>query len=272
MKNKPDFPYEEHRYVRKVVPGKEDFLFPESVRASQDYIYPAIIHHAPAPVIEDEAARVRKKNITNLKIYSILLILLFFAGLTGLFIALFDINLTYKRNVDTLGILAGEVTRLEKKIAGDEEKISNYSFMEYKVNAFTKRFSSFAQILDSVYHKSIQYGFQPELVLSIVQVESNYNPNAVSYVGACGLMQVNLPVWRKELAIDEKRIFDVDYNVDLGLRILKHYYDETGGNINRALHLYNNGYLHNNTGYLVKVNSAFRTLKPAGFNLAIPSN
>ena len=63
-------------------------------------------------------------------------------------------------------------------------------------------------------------------------------------------MQVNLAVWQEELHIDKKKIFDVEYNIDLGLRILKHYYDLTKGDIKLALHHYNNDYQYNNRAYV----------------------
>ncbi|UCH98098.1 MAG: lytic transglycosylase domain-containing protein, partial [Candidatus Aminicenantes bacterium] len=79
-------------------------------------------------------------------------------------------------------------------------------------------------------------------------------------------MQVNLAVWRGPLNINENRIFDVEYNIDLGLQVLKHYYEETNGNLKLALHLYNNGYLYNNTSYTVKVDSAVQSLGSHNIN------
>ncbi|MCP4216595.1 MAG: lytic transglycosylase domain-containing protein [bacterium] len=219
-----------------------------------------------SPAASGAGVSVRK----GIKQFTVLLVLLFMLGLAGLFLGLSRINDTYKQNKDTLNILADEVNLLEKKVSLNVFKNKNYDFLQYKVNAFTKRYSQFSYILDSVYSKSQEYGFQPDLVLSIVKVESNYNPKAVSYVGACGLMQVNVPVWRKELNIDSQRVFDVDYNIDLGLRILKQYYDESNGNLKRALHLYNNGYLHNNTKYTGKVDKAFKALRmPSKLNLTL---
>jgi soluble lytic murein transglycosylase-like protein len=75
-------------------------------------------------------------------------------------------------------------------------------------------------------------------------------------------MQVMLPVWREELAIDESRVFEVEYNIDLGLQILKQYYEESRGNMRMALHLYNNGYKYNNTAYPDQVSSAVLAFKP----------
>jgi soluble lytic murein transglycosylase-like protein len=55
------------------------------------------------------------------------------------------------------------------------------------------------------------------------------------------------------LQVDFKRITQVDYNIELGLTILKGYMRETRGDIIKALILYNNGYKYANTNYSEKV-------------------
>ncbi|MCP5104178.1 MAG: hypothetical protein GY950_12400, partial [bacterium] len=57
-----------------------------------------------------------------------------------------------------------------------------------------------------------------------------------------------------------------------GLQILKQYYDESKGNMRMALHLYNNGYLYNNTAYPDKVSSAVLAFKPAKLDITVGSN
>ncbi len=207
----------------------------------------------------------------NLRLFALSLAALFVIGVTGLFMGLVDVNRTYVVNRENVDLLVDEISRLKTRIDIDTERIRDYDYMEFKVTAFAKRFSLFSNILDSVYTKSKEYGFEPNLVLGIVKVESDFNPKAISYKGAYGLMQVNLPVWRKELNIDDRRIFDVNYNIDLGLKILKGYYEEAGGNMNLALHRYNNGYLYNNTAYPGKVRNAvlaFQPKRPVGFSLS----
>jgi soluble lytic murein transglycosylase-like protein len=119
-----------------------------------------------------------------------------------------------------------------------------------------KKYPLFSKIVDVVYKKSREYGFNPNLILSLIQTESSFRPRAVSSAGAYGLMQVNYSVWKEELDIDNLRIFDIEYNIDLGMRILKHYHEESGGDLLQTLHLYNNGYRHNNHKYKHKVVSS----------------
>ena len=143
----------------------------------------------------------------------------------------------------------------EEQLA-NQKKYERLDQLEFQAATFRKKFPDFARIVDVAYQRSQAYGFHPNLVLSVIQVESAFNPTAVSSAGAYGLMQVRYEVWKDELNIDMKRIFDIDYNIELGLKILKQYHEVSGGNLGRTLFLYNNGYKYNNHGYIAKVNAA----------------
>ena len=198
----------------------------------------------------------------NVKRFSIMLVSLFFIGLAGLFYGFIELNDIYVKDKNELSALRDNLKEIRTSSKLKDLKLTNYDFMEYKINAFSTRYPNYAHIVDSVYSKSIEYDFRPELVLSIIQVESNFNPKAISYRGAYGLMQINLSVWDDELKIDKNRIFDVGYNIDLGLQVLKRYYDESNGNLKRAIHLYNNGYKYNNLKYVKKIDSTMISFTP----------
>ncbi|MEN8222116.1 MAG: lytic transglycosylase domain-containing protein [Acidobacteriota bacterium] len=198
----------------------------------------------------------------NIKRFSIMLVTLFFIGLAGLFYGLIEINDIYVKDKSELLTLREDLEKSRTSNNIKDLKLTNYDFMEYKINAFSTRYPMYSNIVDSVYSKSIEYDFKPELVLSIIQVESNFNPKAISYRGAYGLMQINLAVWDDELNIDKNRIFELEYNIDLGLQVLKRYYDESNGNLKRAIHLYNNGYKYNNLKYVKKIDSTMISFTP----------
>ncbi len=200
-----------------------------------------------------------KKNIRR---FSIMIISLFFVGLAGLFYGLIEINDNYVKDKKDLVILKKNLKETITSNRLKDLKLTNYNFMEYKINAFSTRYPLYSNILDSVYTKSSKYKFKPELVLSIIQVESNFNPKAISYRGAYGLMQINLAVWEDELNIKRDNIFDIPYNIDLGLQVLKIYYDESKGDLKRAIHLYNNGYKYNNLKYVKKIDSTLMSFTP----------
>lgn len=138
-----------------------------------------------------------------------------------------------------------------KKEKAEKEKYS--ALYDFKENVFQSRYPRFSDVAEVVFRKSKGYGFSPYLIMALIQVESNFDRFAVSNAGAYGLMQVNYSVWKDELEIDYSRIFNIEYNVDLGLKVLKHYYDKASGNLFMALFRYNNGYKHNNTKYTGKI-------------------
>jgi soluble lytic murein transglycosylase-like protein len=134
-----------------------------------------------------------------------------------------------------------------------EKEKTQMAFQQFKESVFKLRYPDFSEIIKIVFSKSKKYGFNPYLIMAVIQVESGFDPYAVSTAGAYGLMQVNYSVWKDQLNIDFNRIFEKEYNIDLGLQILKHYYDGNAGNLFMALFRYNNGYKYNNIYYSGKV-------------------
>ena len=76
-----------------------------------------------------------------------------------------------------------------------------------------------AQIGELVEQSARAHSVDPLLVHSVIQVESNYNPYAVSVKGAEGLMQL-MPSTSRMLGVSNS--FDPGQNIEAGVKYLKH--------------------------------------------------
>ena len=94
------------------------------------------------------------------------------------------------------------------------------------------------QIAGLVNKYSRVYGQDPDLVLSIIAVESDFDPRARSPVGAVGLMQV-MPQWKQVLGIREE-LSDPETSIRYGLQVLG-FYRNMYGDLEMALTAYNRG-------------------------------
>ncbi len=111
------------------------------------------------------------------------------------------------------------------------------------------------ELLKNVHYEASRAGLSPEVVLSVIDVESNFNQYAISSAGARGLMQV-MPFWLKEIGRPGDSLFRLQTNLRLGCTILKYYLDKEKGNLYAALKRYNGT---RERDYSLKVDKALRT-------------
>lgn len=107
--------------------------------------------------------------------------------------------------------------RLERQIKDPEERIN---------------------LLTRVHYEAARAELPPELVLAVIEVESNFDRYAVSVAGALGLMQI-MPFWLNEIGRPDDNLLHVDTNLRYGCTILKFYLDKEKGDLRRALGRYN---------------------------------
>jgi len=94
------------------------------------------------------------------------------------------------------------------------------------------------QILKTVHYEATRAGLDPQLVLSVIQVESAFRKYAVSRASARGFMQV-MPFWTKLIGDEDDNLFHLRTNLRYGCTILRHYLDIEKGALFRALGRYN---------------------------------
>ena len=106
------------------------------------------------------------------------------------------------------------------------------TFSPVKVKLLDVPFANF--IADS----ARDHGVAPELVASVIAVESNFNPNAVSWRSARGLMQL-MPETAARFGVTQ--VFDPRQNIDAGTRYLKELLLRYNGDLSLTLAAYNAG-------------------------------
>lgn len=85
---------------------------------------------------------------------------------------------------------------------------------------------------------SEQYGIASDLVEAIVQVESGFDPLAISPKDCKGLMQLHPDTAKRFGVVD---VFDPEENIEGGLKFLKHLMERFPGNLDHVLAAYNAG-------------------------------
>ena len=94
------------------------------------------------------------------------------------------------------------------------------------------------EILTLVHYEASRVELPPELILAVIEVESNFDRYAISVAGAIGLMQI-MPFWLDEIGRPDDNLLHIDTNLRYGCTILRYYFDKENGDLRRALGRYN---------------------------------
>ena len=131
-------------------------------------------------------------------------------------------------------------TAPEPQYGSVQEKVVWLSRMSEKLPRRHKpNYEQRIEFLQTVRYEAQRAGLEPELVLGLIQVESNFRRYAISSAGARGYSQV-MPFWARVIGNgDPATLFDMRTNLRYGCLILRHYLDREKGDLFRALGRYN---------------------------------
>lgn len=94
------------------------------------------------------------------------------------------------------------------------------------------------RLLTTIQYESVRAGLDPQLVLSLITIESRFNKYAISSAGARGIMQV-MPFWQRQIGAQDQDLLNVQTNIRFGCTILRHYLQLERGDMFMALGRYN---------------------------------
>ena len=120
-----------------------------------------------------------------------------------------------------------------------------YTLMEPKLRRYVPNPDERLDILRTVYcetHRG-KASLPPGLVMAVLDVESRFDPWAVSSAGAVGLMQV-MPFWPEQLGMRRYQLTRAAANIHMGCAILRFYLQDERRDIRRALQRYNGSVGH----------------------------
>lgn len=95
------------------------------------------------------------------------------------------------------------------------------------------------EFLVTVHFEAKRAGLDPQMLLGVIQVLSEFRKYKVSTHGAKGLMQVQVPdIWAKRTGCGGDKIFDLRTNLQYGATMLRHFIDQNNGDLFKALNAY----------------------------------
>ncbi|GIZ53826.1 lytic transglycosylase domain-containing protein [Noviherbaspirillum aridicola] len=160
----------------------------------------------------------------------------------------------------------------DKAFAGDarqQQWVTNWLSRRYRVAADATN-----MLVSAAYLTASEIKLDPLLILSVMAIESGFNPFAESPVGAQGLMQVMSKVHHdkfEELG-GVKAALNPVANIRVGSQILKDYVTR-GGSVEAGLKLYvGAGAMESDSGYGAKVLAEYRRLKDVAMGKKVPVN
>lgn len=170
-----------------------------------------------------------------------------------LFAAIVYIVFTTTYNHSNTAKLQTELKTTKEALQICQKNLSNFNNVKERdiaaiisyVHTYHKRISTTVakEIAKHATELSQKRGLALPLIIGIMEVESAFNPSAVSKAGARGLMQVRHSVWKTKLSEtlqmeDRFELHEIDKGIEAGVIVFNHYLEQSEQDISKALYLY----------------------------------
>jgi soluble lytic murein transglycosylase-like protein len=141
--------------------------------------------------------------------------------------------------------LIGENRRLKKELEnalGDAALLRAQYDRANRIIRFSSQYRISADLAATIFDVALAERVDPELAFRLIQLESGFNPRALSRVGAVGLAQLmpSTAVQFDRTATGEK-LYDPETNLRIGFRYLRRLIGLYNGDVRIALLAYNLG-------------------------------
>ena len=141
--------------------------------------------------------------------------------------------------------LRGETRRLQDEldeVRGNLDLANAELANARRVIHYSSQYRISAALASSILNVALAEGIEPELAFRLVKVESEFNPRAVSPVGALGLTQL-MPATARYFhkGVTREQLFEPETNLRIGFRYLRTLIRQNGGDVQLALLVYNRG-------------------------------
>ena len=159
----------------------------------------------------------------------------------------------------------GEEGYTQSKLKLDEriERQESELFSQKLVKAFGTKPMVARDFSDWVLEASKRHKIEPDLIASLIAVESSFQKTAVSHKGAIGPTQVKPKFWQEFCGNND--LYDPEQNVYCGAMILSYLVDRCRGDYSCALSAYNVGFYGDRwqagKRYIAKIDRSLVTLQ-----------
>jgi soluble lytic murein transglycosylase-like protein len=111
-----------------------------------------------------------------------------------------------------------------------------------RVMEYSERYGITASLAATIFDAALTERLDPELAFRMVKLESDFNPRALSKVGAVGLVQVMPSTARLfDKTVTKERLYDPETNLRIGFQYMRRLIGLYNGNVRLALLAYNLG-------------------------------